>query len=157
MPSGTNIKSVHAILTTILLFPRCVCDEHNGTAQRSAIPRCILMCQTAIVIWACMIVSSCTSAAHACTQQHIMLQSTVQSHASQAHALHELHNISDTFWPWPFAMQDQHKDIVFYPFEFLKFASPRNALCILSPLNCMKGGTAWWHSMHPRDLTQTLL
>ena len=69
--------------------PRCVCDEHNGIARRSAIPRCILMCQTAIVIWACMIVSSCTSAAHACTQQHIMLQSTVQSHASQAHALHE--------------------------------------------------------------------
>jgi len=66
MPSGTNLntcvytKSVHSILTTILLFPRCVCAEHNGTAQHSAIPRCILMCHTAIVMWACMHVSSCT-------------------------------------------------------------------------------------------------
>jgi len=35
---------------------------------------------------ACLILHT---AAHACTQQHILLQSTLQSRASKAHALHE--------------------------------------------------------------------
>ena len=92
---------------------------------------------------ACLILHT---AAHACTQQHILLQSTLQSRASKAMLYMKLHNFSDTLWLSPCALQNQHKDIVLHPYEFLKSASSRNALCIVSPWPvwrlAQRGGTA---------------
>ncbi len=139
MPSGTNVdmcvytKSVHAILTTILLFPRCVCDEHNGTTRRSAIPRCILMCHTAIVIQACMHVSSCTK--HSMHAHNSTFCCSLHCRVVLARPMlyMKLHNISDTLWPWPFALQNQHRDAY---------------LMMFCMLNALLASSVWEPSIH---------